>query len=142
MTVTSVGLTCSTCREAKEVEGFCVDRTRSNGRSPICKACRAAWAREYRARNPNADSVRKLKYRYGITQEEYDVRLEAQGGACAICRKAEPGGNGNTSFHVDHNHETGEVRGLLCAACNSGLGHLGDDIDRLRAALAYLERYA
>jgi hypothetical protein len=75
-----------------------------------------------------------LKRRYGITAEEVDEMLEAQGGLCAICR-TEP------AAHVDHDHDTGEVRELLCFNCNGGLGQFKDDPEVLRAAADYVERH-
>lgn len=74
-----------------------------------------------------------LKRRYGITAAEYDERKAAQGGLCALCRERE-------AEHVDHDHRTGEVRGLLCSCCNQGLGNFRDDARHLRAAAAYVER--
>jgi len=74
---------------------------------------------------------------YGITIEQYGEMLEAQGGVCAICREPCPSGK---NLAVDHCHETGAVRGLLCARCNSGIGQFLDSPDRLRAAIGYLER--
>jgi hypothetical protein len=73
-----------------------------------------------------------LKKNYGITPEQFDTMLLQQGGACAICREtiAKP--------HVDHDHKTGRVRGILCANCNVGLGMFGDDVKSLRSAIAYL----
>lgn len=73
---------------------------------------------------------------YGITESDYLAMLEAQGGTCAICHQAEriPG----RSLAIDHDHETGRVRGLLCASCNRGIGMLGDDVDRLASAIEYL----
>lgn len=79
----------------------------------------------------------QLKCLYGITLTEWETLLAAQGGRCAICDTDEPGGRGD--WHVDHSHETGEVRGLLCHACNTGIGSLKDDPALLRAALTYLE---
>ena len=64
--------------------------------------------------------------------------LAAQGGRCAICGTDKPGGKG--SFHVDHCHVGGEIRGLLCHSCNIGLGQFKDDRERIQAAIAYLER--
>jgi hypothetical protein len=72
---------------------------------------------------------------YGISVEEFDRRLAAQGGMCAICRNkiAEP------RIAIDHDHQTKEVRGLLCKKCNMALGLLGDDkISTLYGAIAYL----
>ena len=86
----------------------------------------------------------KLKYmeyynfkKYGITFEQYHVMLAAQGGHCAICSATEGGGRG--AFHVDHDHVTGKVRGLLCHYCNTAVGNMKDDPALLRAAANYLE---
>ncbi len=70
-----------------------------------------------------------------MTQEEYEARLREQGGGCAVCgRPPKPG----KSLHVDHDHETGHVRGLLCFKCNAALGQLDDDLERIEAALIYV----
>jgi hypothetical protein len=74
---------------------------------------------------------------YGITVDEFDAMLAAQRGRCAICSSPEP--RSNCWWHIDHDHDTGHVRGLLCGPCNQGIGSLGDDPDRLRLAIAYLE---
>jgi len=73
--------------------------------------------------------------RYGLAPEAYDLMLAEQGGVCAICRGPEV-----RTFHVDHDHLTGRVRGILCASCNHVLGRMKDDPALLRAAAAYLER--
>lgn len=75
---------------------------------------------------------RKIKRLYGISEDEYLALCEMQGGRCAICDKAVP------VLAVDHCHETGAVRGLLCSFCNTGIGHLGDDPDILERAKQYL----
>ena len=77
---------------------------------------------------------------YGISEEQTAALLAAQGGRCAICRTDTPGGVGD--WHVDHDHATGVVRGLLCNSCNIALGLFRDDEALLTAALAYLERSA
>ena len=77
---------------------------------------------------------RRFKVVYGISLEDYDVMLERQNGACAIC-----GRKPNERLAVDHCHATGTVRGLLCAKCNSGLAFYQDNPERLLAAIAYLE---
>ena len=97
----------------------------------------AARSAAYRASGRRAIADRKsyLKRKYGITPEEYDKLLAEQGGGCAICgRPPTPG----ISLHVDHDHVTGAIRGLLCFRCNNALGDFDDDHDRLRAALSYL----
>lgn len=75
-------------------------------------------------------------YLYGVTPEQYAALLEQQDNRCAICRTDTPGGKGG--WHVDHDHDTKAVRGLLCHNCNLMLGHAQDNADTLRAALAYL----
>lgn len=91
----------------------------------------------YRESGRKAISDRKshLKRKYGITPEEYDTLLAQQGGVCGICGR-EP--NRGISLHVDHDHATGAVRGLLCFRCNNALGDFDDDPVLLRAAAAYL----
>lgn len=77
--------------------------------------------------------------KYGVTPEFYDELLESQNGKCAICESSDPSGRG-TRFHLDHNHETGKVRGLLCSKCNTGIGLLKDSKEIIRKALIYLEK--
>lgn len=76
-----------------------------------------------------------LKNRYGITEDDYDRMFVQQDGLCAICRKPSMRQN----FDVDHDHESGKVRGLLCNNCNRGLGHLQDSVLVLEAAIRYLK---
>ena len=73
-----------------------------------------------------------LKQRYGIGADEFDELVRQQGGVCAIWARPAP-------EHVDHDHDTGAVRGILCFNCNGGLGQFRDSIDALHAAAAYLD---
>ena len=93
-------------------------------------------ARHYRH---NIDQHRDyhLKRKFGIGLNEYNLLLESQDYGCAICGSKKPYGRGN--FHVDHCHETGRVRGLLCHHCNTGIGSLKDDPLLLSKALDYLK---
>ncbi len=79
------------------------------------------------------------KYLYGITSEQFAAMLESQNGRCAICKTSEPSGKGN--WHVDHCHSSGKVRGLLCHFCNLMLGNAKDDVDRLTAAIEYINNH-
>jgi hypothetical protein len=88
---------------------------------------RAEQRSKYRAIN--------LKLRYGITPEEYDELLVSQNGVCAICGEECSTGR---RLSVDHDHETGRVRGLLCSKCNYGIGHL-KTVENLERAIDYLE---
>jgi len=84
--------------------------------------------------------------KFGITQEHYDRLLTEQGGVSAVCKQTET--KRNVMNHevqllgVDHNHETGEIRGLLCLYCNAAYGYLREDRDRILGLLAYHDRYA
>lgn len=102
---------------------------------------RKAQKREYYKRNRAA----LMKYAhdnrlkcYGLSRDEYETMLTEQRGVCVICNR--PNLNGR-SLGVDHDHLTGAVRDLLCSPCNTALGQMQDNPDRLRAAAAYLERH-
>jgi hypothetical protein len=84
----------------------------------------------------NCESICMRKSNYGVTEEWRQVTLRAQGGFCAICKEAP--GCGDSSLSVDHDHQTGAPRGLLCGNCNRGIGHLRDSIDLLGKAEEYL----
>lgn len=78
---------------------------------------------------------------YGITLEEYSKMLEDCGGVCYICNQPETSINrhGDTKpLHIDHDHKTGKIRGLLCSSCNKGLGFFKDNEELLKAAIEYL----
>lgn len=72
-------------------------------------------------------------------EEGYAEVLELQGGGCAICGRLQR--EGERAFHIDHDHSTGKLRGILCSGCNLGLGHFADDVDSLAEAIKYVEHY-
>lgn len=90
----------------------------------------------FHERHPDYKHRDHIKRRYGLTPAQYDALVELQGGRCAICRQSPTGKR--TRLHVDHDHLTGEVRGLLCNLCNVALGAIHDDPAILRAAIVYL----
>jgi len=94
------------------------------------------WQAEYRVLGKSiSDRKSYLKRTYNLTVQEYDAMLARQGGGCAICgRPPRP----DISLHVDHDHETGRIRGLLCFRCNNALGDFLDDESLLRQAAGYL----
>ncbi len=112
--------------------------------------CQFCYRREYEIkRRENPDYGRKLavvtrrgnlRRAYGLTPEEYDQLSQQQGGLCAICGEREMQVNqyGVKRLAVDHDHETGLVRGLLCNNCNNGLGRFKDNPERLLRAVSYL----
>lgn len=91
-----------------------------------CRVCDRKYRRQARLRG------------FSLSVEGYDALLESQRGGCAICGETCKTGR---RLAVDHDHETGVVRGLLCANCNVALGNLGDSVERLAAAIVYLERF-
>ncbi|MFB7370888.1 endonuclease VII domain-containing protein [Streptomyces sp. NPDC056222] len=115
---------CRQCGEVKPHSEWHRNSTASDGLSTRCKACRKAQGR-----------AGHLKRSYGITEAERDEMIASQMGICTICLAA-------PAVHVDHCHETGRVRGVLCFNCNSAIGKLGDDPDTLRRAVSYLEGHA
>jgi hypothetical protein len=101
---------------------------------PVCPDCKVDQ------RDPAVEAAKERRRtlgRYGLTQHDWDAMVEQQGNRCAICRGDKPGGRGEL-WHIDHDHETGNVRGLLCHACNVGLGNFRDDPALLEAAAAYI----
>lgn len=108
----------------RKLQRFC---TKSCGNKMYHKVNRVATTARHRAVN--------LQKRYGVTIEQYDEMLAQQNGLCAICNKT--CGTGR-NLAVDHDHATGEVRGLLCAECNTGLGKFKDSLDLLTGAMSYL----
>lgn len=119
-----------------------------------CEGCRVAGAdrrRRYRERYPErvAESRRRSRAenpdkhaeqwrirQYGIDNSQWNDLFLSQGGRCGCCEADIPGGNGK--WHTDHCHKTGQVRGILCNGCNTGLGCFSDDPARLSAAIKYL----
>lgn len=96
--------------------------------------CRCADCAAVQATSSRKGNLKK----YGITPADYDRMLDEQGGVCAICRREGSVEMYGRLMAVDHCHDTGRVRGLLCTACNTSIGQMQDDPNRLMAAAAYL----
>lgn len=144
---------CSICKTSKPLTEyyFRVDKPRI--RRSVCKACTQAARDKWRKENPekaraeakryyHADTTRQRSYRlqskYGWTLADFTARLVAQGGKCAVCKMAAVKGR----WAVDHNHETGRVRDILCDDCNVALGRFRESIPTLRSAIVYLRNHA
>lgn len=110
---------CACCGEQRPLERFPPSPKALHGRGSHCYDCR---------------SLKKRAARYGIAAEEFLALIAAQDEKCAICKRA-PGLKG---FSVDHCHQTGAIRGLLCGRCNTAIGLLWDDPAILRSAIDYL----
>jgi hypothetical protein len=113
---------CPSCKQVRPHSEWHRARSNRDGLATSCKDCRSVRGRRDH-----------LKRAFGITQEDLDALLASQGGTCAICRESKP-------EHIDHDHKTGRVRGVLCGPCNMGLGLFKDDQSRLKAAIDYLRR--
>lgn len=154
---------CTRCRAVKLLEEFSRYKNGPMGRDLQCRECRAEYKAKYRKERTVEQIERQrrnskawyekhkpkllcrmrdasLRKNYGITHERYGELLAAQGGKCAICGTDNPGIH-NAYFHIDHDHDTGVVRGVLCEWCNKGLGHFKDEPRRLEAAIQYLARH-
>jgi hypothetical protein len=91
---------------------------------------------DYRHKNPEKMLTWRLRKHYKLTLEEYNILYKQQQGCCAICKKPF-----EKVPHIDHDHQTGKVRGLLCALCNLGLGFFRDRPSLLQEASQYLEAH-
>jgi recombination endonuclease VII len=148
----------------KALDQFYRDAAGRDGHRPECKECTSSrrltryranreaeiarvqgWQREnaehvkaYQARYREQRDYRAehLRRTFGMTQGDYDAMLLDQGGGCAICGRAPRPGK---HLHVDHDHDTGRVRGLLCFSCNVGVGNFHHDTERIARAAEYLD---
>jgi hypothetical protein len=104
----------------------------------------ARASKAYRERHPDRAALtrrtQKLKHLYGLSRDEFDTLLASQEGRCAICGVVLDRSSKGLEPAIDHNHDTTKVRGVLCAACNTGLGGFRDSPILLTLALAYLRR--
>jgi hypothetical protein len=158
---------CSKCGALKPLVDFYKATGTRDGHRNDCKVCNLAAkalrtardpesnrarAREWQRQNPEryratqqaylesgkkkiADRKSHLKRKFGLTPDEFDELLELQDGGCAICGELP---SERVSLHVDHDHVTGEVRGILCMRCNNALGLFREDPDLLTEAAHYL----
>src|ERR1035437_583338 len=131
---------CSKCDTVKSLDEFYKATAKSDGLRTYCKSCSKIATKKVRDKNPEYNRRYWLRTNYNITLEEYNVLFESQDGRCAICGTAETASG--KSFAVDHNHDTGEVRGLLCIGCNAGLGNLREDPFIFESAMVYLRSAA
>src|SRR3990167_6199459 len=157
---------CTKCSVVKPIEMFCKSKSTRDGLQWRCKSCSKEYARAYNAkfpgnctarlkiwrsenreknratkkawRNKNKEKVRhwKKKRKYGISLIGTNELLVMQGGLCAICGK-----DIKNNFHIDHDHLSKKVRGLLCPGCNIGIGHLKESIPVLNGAIAYIQKH-
>jgi Autographiviridae endonuclease VII len=160
---------CRVCGQEKPFDAYYRNNLGRDGLRPECKACNLAarkakyqadpkpyiarvkkwqqensarlnaYRREYRTRpeRKRADRDAHLRRKYGIGIDDYDALLLRQSGGCAICHVLP---DPSTNLHVDHDHATGAVRGLLCVSCNNALGAFRESFEIFRSAADYLDR--
>ena len=128
------GKRCPDCGLWKPPDDFPRNKRTTSGRAVYCKPCHNARGRESKERLYGGTRHYHLKRRYGIGADDLDALVVQQGGVCAICGRDAP-------EHVDHSHDRGVVRGILCFNCNGGLGQFRDSVDSLVNAVAYLRRH-
>lgn len=128
---------CIKCKEIKLKKHF--SKYEFNKRNSICKECRTIYQIDFK--------IRIIENKYGITKDEYLGMVKNQENKCAICQKEETSkstkqrSNVIKSLCVDHCHETGKIRELLCHKCNSALGLFNDDFELLIKASEYLKKH-
>jgi DNA repair exonuclease SbcCD ATPase subunit len=154
--------TCSTCKVDKDVSSFSKNKSRANGLHNQCKDCnktqylknaesRKQTMREYDKANASVRNLKAktyqqdgrarwwdIKKKYDITKEQYEMMLTKQNHQCYICGVKHTDKHRKRLF-IDHNHENGKIRGLLCQSCNTGLGHFRDNPILLEQAINYLK---
>jgi hypothetical protein len=138
------------------LDKFYNDKGHKDGKMAICKACKTAkvyaWreknpqiynalAVSWRQKNPDKQHANEIKRHYGLSIEDYNALLVKQEMKCAICNKQHDPSLKRGRLYVDHDHVTGKVRALLCAAHNSMLGYAEDKVDILEKAIAYLKKH-
>jgi hypothetical protein len=130
---------CKSCHQAKQRRWYQANRAHAIAEvkrwQQENKEHLHAYRRDYRQRRRNEERDAYLRRTFGITQADYEDLLLRQGGGCAICGRTP----GKISLHVDHDHETGEIRGLLCVGCNNALGQFRDDLELLVRAGEYVQ---
>ena len=132
---------CTRCCAAKPLEAFREHPSGLHRRRSQCRLCERALANEVHAADPDKHRNRTIKHRYGIDHQQYLDMVAEQDGRCAICRTDEGEANGKGQrywLHIDHDHESGKIRGLLCTTCNTGIAHLRHNPLLLHQALRYL----
>jgi transketolase len=162
--------TCYTCKATKPITEFVKAKNKPEGRGYLCSECNRIYARKYKKEHPEKARAQVKKWRrknpekvalyariwrkrypdrafaaalrsnQKMTVAEYETMEAAQNGLCAICKQKPKGYRNNGRLFVDHCHDTGRKRGLLCHACNVGIGQLHHDITILQSAINYLTR--
>jgi len=129
--------TCPNCKVDKPLDDYW------RGQSSCIECMKWKQKNYWNSRTPKKRLEQHLKYKYGITPEQFLKAWDEQEGKCSICKDSLPDlmtyENRRRGYAIDHNHETNEFRGILCLECNTLLGMAEDNPDILKAAITYLE---
>lgn len=149
--------TCTKCLEEKNFSEF--NKSTDTRLRSQCKTCQRAQWKDWRERNKDKREAwnvkareeryffaKHLKAKFGLTLSDYDSLIAKQDNLCAIClkpetRKGKKKSDGFLPLAVDHCHETGKIRALLCGACNTSLGLLREDVTILESMISYLKEH-
>lgn len=144
---------CSKCKIGKPHSEYYRDSGKGRKIRCRCKACCnadvAGWreknrseynnyAAAWRAKNPERQHATDIKRHYKLSIDQYNEMLTAQACGCKICGKQHDPSLKRGRLYVDHCHDTGDVRGLLCGACNSAIGYFNHDVEIMRKAITYI----
>lgn len=130
---------CNGCGVDKVLSEFYTHKYTKDGYRPKCKVCIHAESKLWAKRNKDKVKAYRNKRRYGLTEEQYNLKVSEQNNSCQICKRhADDDFRGVLS--IDHNHIASSVRGLLCSFCNSGLGFFDENINYMENAILYLEQ--
>lgn len=137
---------CIVCKKIKPFGEYHRQNERKDGRNSTCKKCRLDKQREKRRTFEGKLVTQRYAFKrnFGITLDDYWDLMKAQDGVCAVCGQPETkiSRGALCRLSVDHNHQSNVIRGLLCHGCNAGIGLLKEDVEVLKKAIEYLEKYA
>lgn len=140
---------CPKCKKIKTFRSFNKSKNSNFGYSSHCTLCSRELGKKYDnpskrkasyIKNRNAVRNDNLKRKFGITLKEYNIKLNNQKSKCIICWKTAE--ENKKALAVDHNHETGEVRDLLCANCNAAIGFAQENIEIAKSMVKYIKRWS
>lgn len=136
---------CSCCKVPMVLSLFPKNKSKKDGYDCYCSSCKNAKRKEWDRSDISKRNSKirrrksKLKLEYDLTVEEYSAMFNIQEGKCPICNRHQD--ELRKALCVDHDHITGRIRGLLCTKCNLRLGTFNDNIEDLKTAIVYLEKY-
>lgn len=125
-------LQCSKCKQNLPVTAYCKNKSQKTGYNYACKQCMRPYTRKH-----------NLPKKYGITEEQYVSKFQAQAGKCACCKVdiSNSDASHTSRPHLDHNHQTGQVRDILCGRCNLAAGNVLDSSERAKMLFEYLVKW-